>query len=390
MIRVGFILNCDANWMGGLNYLRNLLFAISAMPGKRIHPIVFIGHSAGSELHNFFKPYAEVITLPLFDRNSPLYWLWKATKHIFRSDAFLEFALKKYKIDVFSHSMVLGLKKAKIINWIPDFQHLHLPQLFSPAEIEFRNHQFLTVARKSDTVILSSNDAFKDFRSAFADYSDKVRVLHFVAQPDRRLFRNTPEKEAEILEKHGIRERYFFIPNQFWKHKNHRTVFEAIKLLKDKGHEIMLVCSGAKVECRNQAHIEELQKMVSDLHLNIKILGLIDYEEVFILMKRSMAVINPSLFEGWSSTVEECKSIGKNMILSDIPVHREQNHPLAVYFPPLDSEELSRIMLQTMLDTRPVSAVKNETDLLEKLEQKTLEFARSYEQIVCETIEISK
>ena len=42
-------------------------------------------------------------------------------------------------------------------------------------------------------------------------------------------------------------------------------------------------------------------------------------------------MINPSLFEGWSSTVEECKSVGKNMILSDLNVHKEQ-YPTQTFF----------------------------------------------------------
>ena len=44
-------------------------------------------------------------------------------------------------------------------------------------------------------------------------------------------------------------------------------------------------------------------------------------------MRQSVAVLQPSLFEGWSTTVEEAKSIGKTILLSDIPVHREQAPP---------------------------------------------------------------
>lgn len=43
------------------------------------------------------------------------------------------------------------------------------------------------------------------------------------------------------------------------------------------------------------------------------------------LMKHAIAIINPSLFEGGSTTVEEAKSLLKVIILSGIPVHREQN-----------------------------------------------------------------
>ena len=41
-------------------------------------------------------------------------------------------------------------------------------------------------------------------------------------------------------------------------------------------------------------------------------------------MYHSIALINPSKFEGRSSTVEQGKSMGEKIILSTIPVHKEQ------------------------------------------------------------------
>lgn len=56
----------------------------------------------------------------------------------------------------------------------------------------------------------------------------------------------------------------------------------------------------------------------------MKLQGGVAYADVYALMRFSVRVINPSLFEGWSSAVEECKSVGKRLVLSGIPVHREQ------------------------------------------------------------------
>ena len=65
------------------------------------------------------------------------------------------------------------------------------------------------------------------------------------------------------------------------------------------------------------------------------------------LMKNSIAVINPSLFEGWSSTFEQAKSYGKKIILSNINVHVEQNPNGAEYFHPTNANQLSKILLNT-------------------------------------------
>lgn len=61
-------------------------------------------------------------------------------------------------------------------------------------------------------------------------------------------------------------------------------------------------------------------------------------------MRNSISVINPSFFEGWNSTVEECKSIGKNIILSNLNVHLEQDPPGAIFFDPNNAEELADIL----------------------------------------------
>lgn len=59
---------------------------------------------------------------------------------------------------------------------------------------------------------------------------------------------------------------------------------------------------------------------------------MIPLPHVYALLRASTALINPSRFEGWSTTVEEAKSFGVPMILSDIDVHREQSSGAARYF----------------------------------------------------------
>ena len=74
----------------------------------------------------------------------------------------------------------------------------------------------------------------------------------------------------------------------------------------------------------------------------------IPLQEVKTLQAYSCAVIQPSLFEGWNTSVEESKQIGKRILLSDIPVHREQNPENGVFFDPHNAEELAHLMMQTL------------------------------------------
>ena len=86
-------------------------------------------------------------------------------------------------------------------------------------------------------------------------------------------------------------------------------------------------------------------------------LGLVPRSDVIALMRYSRALINPSFFEGWSTTVEEAKSTGKRIILSDIDVHKEQNPPDGVFFNPKDPKDLAEKMW-SLWTNRDVDAEK--------------------------------
>ena len=68
---------------------------------------------------------------------------------------------------------------------------------------------------------------------------------------------------------------------------------------------------------------------------------MIPLDHVYALLRASTALINPSRFEGGSTTVEEAKSFGVPTILSDIDVHREQTNDAARYFGVDDAEALA-------------------------------------------------
>jgi len=343
MMRIAFIGEVSSEWMGGLNYYKNLLYAISIVE-KNVKVIVFVGKNTDNDIKDMFSEYADVIEDSMFDKKTLKWYLWKLLYKFFNSTYFLDKLLKTHDIQVLSHSGIIGLKECKTINWIPDFQHLHLPHMFSKKNILGRDKVYLEMIKKSDKIVLSSYDALKDFQSFAPQYIEKVDVLPFVSQPDQRYLQLSEDKKS-LIEKYNLSEEFFYIPNQFWKHKNHMLVFEAVKILKDKNVEINIVCTGHLNDSRNLEYIEIIKEYITSNNLqnNITLLGLVDYKDVFALMKFSIAVINPSLFEGWSSTVEECKSVGKNMILSDLAVHKEQ-YPSAIFFDRMSKEALVKVL----------------------------------------------
>src|SRR3546814_3488596 len=75
------------------------------------------------------------------------------------------------------------------------------------------------------------------------------------------------------------------------------------------------------------------------LEANFQFLGNVPYAEILALNRGATALINPSMFEGWSTTVEESKALGTPLLLSDLGVHFEQAGDNAHYFGRADAKD---------------------------------------------------
>lgn len=74
-------------------------------------------------------------------------------------------------------------------------------------------------------------------------------------------------------------------------------------------------------------------------------MGFIDRGEQLCFMKNALVVIQPSLFEGWSTVVEDAKAMNQNLIVSSLNVHKEQLGNKGYYFNPNDEKELMNQMI---------------------------------------------
>lgn len=379
MTNIGFLLNPTRGWMGGVNYYRNLLRALDSVAGEEIRLLVFVPPNADQKLVDEIcrgNRSVQVVRTALVDRRSPLFVAWKLCNRFFRSDVVAQLWLRRYRIGLFSHSGVMSSSRVPAVNWIPDFQHVEFPEFFTPLEVWMRNKVFRRLAEGSDAVILSSETALNDFRDFVPECAGKGRVLRFVSQVPEVYWGLTDTDADRLRSTYGISGPFFYLPNQFWKHKNHLVAFEAISLLRQRGIEVSLVCSGALEDSRNPAYIDEVKARIAALGCadSVKLLGLVPYADVYALIRFSVCVINPSLFEGWSSTVEECKSVNKRLVLSDIPVHREQAGEVGDFFRPDAPAELADILARVL--SEPASPPPPDAELKAALQEKTRAFGQ--------------
>jgi glycosyltransferase involved in cell wall biosynthesis len=192
-------------------------------------------------------------------------------------------------------------------------------------------------------IMLSSEDSRSDCKRVFPRSIDRTSVVHF-SVPAPSLSRD--EDIRNIPDGYNLPEHFFYLPNQFWSHKNHRVVIEALDTLKQKGHNLVVATSGKPDDYRHPEHYQALQSMVESHGLtdNFRFLGMVPRSHVFALLRSCTALINPSLSEGWSTTVEEARALGVPMLLSNLPVHMEQAGDSARFFNPHSASQLSSLM----------------------------------------------
>jgi glycosyltransferase involved in cell wall biosynthesis len=112
-------------------------------------------------------------------------------------------------------------------------------------------------------------------------------------------------------------------------------------------------------------------------------LGVVGYREVQSLMFHAHAVLNPSLFEGWSTTVEEAKALGKRLLLSDIPVHREQAEGIAHFFDKTSPSALASVLEVCSSEPR----VSVDDAIYHKANVALQEYAKTYQDIVIKLVQ---
>ncbi len=319
-------------WMGGQNYLANLVTQILEYCLDKVNPYLFVGDEyAPALMEKLEAKGAHIIRDPYFNKAGQPSRMIRSI--LLGSDTVAARHYQKHAIDCLFENATYHGRNFPLpnLNWIPDFQHRLMPQLFSRKGYWRRELGFRLTTKGRSHIMLSSQDAAQDYRRLYNRPSSSTHVVPFAVPPS---VKPAPDEISAVKTKYKLPAKWIFLPNQFWQHKNHIVVIEALaNVIKDKP-EICVVCTGATIDPRAPNYFSGLMQKVDHYQLqsNFRTLGLIPYTDVGALLEGSLALLNPSKFEGWSTVVEEAKAAGKLLILSDLPVHREQCGDRALYF----------------------------------------------------------
>lgn len=389
-LRVGILIQHDSGWAGGTIYIQNLVRAIAALPIVERSPIELylitksdIDHKAYQELEPLVTKVCKTNCLNTNFLNR--LW-WKVGRTIpFAKDARLVQLTQQEQLDflypVIGNGGASWGFECSWAAWIPDFQHKYLPNFFSSKEVQALDAVFQLIAQNAPVVVLSSHVAEADFKKFYPYSKAKTCVLRFCTIPEPSWFAGDP---TAIQKKYNLKDSFFLVSNQFWIHKNHRIIIEALEILKQEDIKPTVVCTGALNDRRFPGYGDEILRLVhdSDLRDQFITLGFIPRTDQIQLMRRSLAVIQPSLFEGWSTVVEDARLLGKRLILSNLPVHFEQDPPDARFFQQDSASDLAAAIKQVLPDLTPGPNLEAEEQSKQVNQVQCKAYARQFLEIV--------
>ena len=368
LLRICLIMQGSRGWIGGFEYIKNIILALGSLPEEvrsTFQLDLLCSESLDTDIRCQIEPYLNRIhyrDIDLEPRTLLNRIRWRITKALFKESdpRFSNFFRKEgfdfiypYSEESSSHQLY------RPVAWIYDFQHRYLPHFFTEQEIQNRNHIFASIARYSSTVVLSSKTAESDFHKFFPEAADKTEVLSFKTSPSLQWYEGSPQ---QVQTAYSLPDRFFLVSNQFWQHKNHLVVFNALNLLRQQGIFPNVVCTGHIYDYRCPDYADTILQTIHKLGIakQVYLLGLIPKLDQVQLIRRAMAIIQPSLFEGWSTLVEDARCLGKPMILSDLPVNLEQSPPNGVFFQRESPEHLASLLSDWWENLSPGPDLKQE------------------------------
>jgi len=231
-----------------------------------------------------------------------------------------------------------------LIGYVPDYQHKHLPYLFSEKEASGRDKIFGQLVMASDAMVMNARSVAEDMARFTSKPPAALHAMPFAPNLHPEWLHDRPE----LLAPYSIGGPYFIVCNQFWVHKDHATAFRAFAEIAKRRPDISLICTGGTNDYRDPGYFGKLEEEVARLGLRsrLRFLGHIPKRDQIELLKHAIALVQPTLFEGGpgGGSTYEAVALGQRVLISDLPVNLEIDGGDVRFFKCGDHVALSKLM----------------------------------------------
>ena len=227
----------------------------------------------------------------------------------------------------------LGIKRITVIHDLTPVIH---PEFHNILSVLMHRLLLPGILRRTDKIIVNSNNTKSDVIKRYGIRESKIEVVY-------------PKLRAPIVDVQyskrpllpAVKRPFFLSVGTIEPRKNQITVIRAFEKFCERNDEYYLVIAGKK-GWKNKSFFEYYKG--STYKDKIILTGYISREALWGLYSHAFAFVFASKYEGFGLPVLEAQFFGLPLLLSRIPVMEEVAAYAALYFDPLDSDELSSCM----------------------------------------------
>jgi glycosyltransferase involved in cell wall biosynthesis len=304
-------------------YIRNLVKHLAGTGGNNIF-VIFIN----KESEGVFDPgpNIEIVPCPLKASNRPLRIFWE--------QVVLPFRVFHHKIDIlFSAGMTSPLVcPVPSVLVIFDLLHVLQPQNFPRWYLLFLKTIIYLSAKSSDGIVTISKKVRSDIVRYYGVAPREIAVTYMAVDHNAFFPREVKEVEA-VRVKYGLPKRFILYAAASLTHKNHARLFEALRILRERGERIKLVLIGAR-DKGYDAVAGKIEKL--GLQSEVVFTGWLPFEDIAPIYCASDALVFPSLNEGFGMPIIEAMACGVPVACSNIEPLPEVAGDAAHFFDPYD------------------------------------------------------
>ena len=257
-----------------------------------------------------------------------------------RSDGFLE----SLGVDLIHFTTQQAfLTSVTSIYQIHDLLHVHHPGLLTPLQVKYRERAYRAFCEQATVVSVMTEWGRGDVCRWAGLPPERVARVPWAAAPGPTV----AVDEGRPVPIPDLPERFLLYPAQTWPHKNHLRLVEAVALLRNRGLDVTVVCTG-----RLNEHYPAIQRRVTQLQLTreVRFPGYVTDVDLATLYQRATALIFPSLFEGWGLPLVEAFGRGLPVASSNASVLPEVAGDAALMFDPEGPEAIADAIARIWTD----------------------------------------
>jgi glycosyltransferase involved in cell wall biosynthesis len=209
-------------------------------------------------------------------------------------------------LDVLHHAVTVPIPRFEgpTVTTIFDVQHLDHPEFFSRAERLHRRWAYEGAARRATLVVTGSEYSKRRLTHSAGVDPDRIEVVPLGIDLTR--FRpQAGDDDPRLLEALGLPPRFLVYPANLWPHKNHGRLVEALAATGDT--KLELVLTG-----QDYGRLDGLMQRARSAGVSDRVrhLGYVPHATLPALYRRAVAMVFPSLYEGFGSPPLEAMACG--------------------------------------------------------------------------------